>query len=276
MFLFAIKTYQTKYKDYYNTMDKLKEKLKNNELTLGSWLTFSDPAIAEIMAKTGFDWLVIDMEHSGLSFHDVQQMIRVIDLCGVAPLVRVMKNDSDIIKKCMDIGAHGVIVPCVNSQEDAKKAVNAVKYPPLGTRGVGLSRAQNYSQDFESYRKWNQENSIVIVQIEHYRAVENLESIMRVDGVDGFIIGPYDLSGSLGIPGEFDNPKFKVVLEEIHDKSSLFGFLMGQHVVNPDSDQVYTLVKKGFKFIAFGVDFLFFSENVRIKTDKLKSKLMNN
>ena len=209
-------------------------KLKKKETTIGSWVTFSDPAIAEIMAKSGFDWLVVDMEHSGLSINQAQEIIRVIDLCNVTPLVRVMENNPNLIKRYMDIGAHGVIIPMVNSKSDAERAVNAVKYPPIGTRGVGLSRAQNYSLDLESYREWNQKNSIVIVQIEHIKGVENLQSIIDVDGVDGLIVGPYDLSASLGHPGEFEHSlvqkAFQTIATSINDSSKPCGY----HVVEPN------------------------------------------
>lgn len=235
----------------------LKDKLRNRLLTIGSWLTIGHPAVAEIMAQAGFDWLTIDMEHSAISLSQAEDLIRVVELCGLPPLVRVSENNSNIIKQVMDIGAHGIIVPLVNTKEDAQAAVAAVKYPPIGTRGVGLYRAQRYSLDFESYRKWNQENCVVIALIEHVKAVENFESIMRVDGVDAFIIGPYDLSGSLGCPGEFDNPKVKEALEEIYAKAKKHGYLMGQHVVNPDPLLVKEKIKQGFKFVGVGTDFLF-------------------
>lgn len=251
----------------------LKNKLREKQLTIGSWITMSDPAIAEIMSKVGFDWLVVDMEHSGLSTHHAQELIRTIDLCGVVPLVRATENDPALLKRYMDMGAHGVLVPFVNSKADAEKAVAAIKYPPLGTRGVGLARAQNYSLDLESYRKWNQENSIVIAQLEHIKAVENLESIMGVDGIDGFIIGPYDLSGSLGVPGEFEDSRVKAALVEIKKKSERNGYLMGQHVVNPDPQEALSRIKDGIKFVAFGTDFLFLSGSCRDRLDKIKKEL---
>lgn len=254
-------------------MKNLKDRLIDKELTIGSWITFSDPAVAEIMSKLGFEWLVVDMEHSGLSFNQAQEIIRVIDLCNVTPLVRVMENNPELIKRFMDMGAHGVIVPLVNSRSDAEKAVNAVKYPPVGTRGVGLSRAQYYSLDLESYRKWNQDKSIVIVQIEHIKGVENLESIMGVNGIDGFIIGLYDLSGSLGLPGEFDHPKVKETLEEIYQKSRKFDYLMGQHVVPPNPQLVLDKIQEGIKFIGFGTDFLFFREHTKSCLEKVREHL---
>ena len=193
----------------------LKEKLRNRELTIGSWITIGSTVVAEIMAKAGYDWLTIDMEHSAITIDIAQELIRVIELCGVTPLVRVGNNDANLIKRVMDAGAHGVIVPMVNSREDAENAVRSVKYPPRGFRGVGLARAQKYGADFEGYKQWNDKNSIVIVQIEHILAVENLEEILSVPEVDGFIIGPYDLSGSLGVPGEFDNPEVLDALKRV-------------------------------------------------------------
>jgi 2-keto-3-deoxy-L-rhamnonate aldolase RhmA len=132
----------------------LKEKLKTQTLTIGSWITLSHPAIAEIMAKAGFDWLTVDMEHSAITLHQAQQLVQVIELSGCTPLIRVGENNPNLIKRAMDTGAHGVIVPSVDCREDALKAVRAVKYPPLGTRGVGLARAQGYGMEFEKYKEW--------------------------------------------------------------------------------------------------------------------------
>src|SRR3990172_7659368 len=181
-------------------MISLKNKLKKKELTIGSWITFANSAIAEIMAKAGFDWLTVDMEHSSLTISQAQQLIQTIELCGVAPLVRVGENNPNLIKRVMDAGSHGVIVPMVNSKEEANNAVNAVKYPPTGKRGVGLARAQGYGTTFEKYKDWVDRDSIVVIQIEHIEAVENLKDILSVSGIDAFIVGPYDLSGSLGVP----------------------------------------------------------------------------
>jgi 2-dehydro-3-deoxyglucarate aldolase len=244
-------------------MKNLKDRMKKRELTIGSWVTFSDPAVAEIMARAGFDWLTLDMEHSGLSTSQAQEIIRVIDLCGVPPLVRVMENHPEMLKRYMDMGAHGVIVPFVNSKEDAQKAVKAVKYPPAGTRGVGLARAQRYSLDLETYRRWNQENSIVIVQIEHVRAVENLEAIMDVEGVDGMIIGPYDLSSSMGCPGQFDHRDFKDALQDIYRRSRSRNYLLGHHVVTPDLEKLRESIGLGARFVGFGTDFLFLGESCK-------------
>ena len=251
-------------------MTHLKDRLHRRELTIGSWLTFGDPAVAEIMARAGFDWITLDMEHSGLSTTQAQEIIRVLDLCGVPPLVRVMENHQELIKRYMDMGAHGVIVPFVNSKADAQKAVNAVKYPPFGKRGVGLARAQRYSLDLAAYRDWNQEKSIVIVQIEHIKAVENLEEIMDVDGVDGMIVGPYDLSSSLGCPGEFEHRDFQDALNDIYRRSLTNNYLIGLHVVKPDPALVAKTIEGGARFVGFGTDFLFLGESCRTLLKGLK------
>lgn len=241
----------------------LKQRLVNMDITFGSWITIGNTIIAEIMAKSGYDWLTIDMEHSAITIDCAQELIRVIDLCNTTPLVRVGSNDETLIKRVMDAGAKGVIVPMVNSADDAKKAVDAVKYPPVGTRGVGLARAQAYGQDFEGYRHWNQENSIVIVQIEHIRAVENIEDIMNVNGVDGFIIGPYDLSGSMGIPGDFDHPDMVSVLKKVQEYSRINRILSGYHVISTEKSFVDEKINEGYKFIAHSLDMLFLGDKIK-------------
>jgi len=251
----------------------LKAKLKKNELTIGSWITLAHPAIAEIMAKAGFEWLVVDLEHSVITIREAEELIRIIELCGVTPLVRLSANDPVQIKRVMDAGAHGVIVPMVNSVEDAKKTVDAVYYPPIGSRGVGLARAQTYGADFEGYKAWLKDNAIVIVQIEHIKAVNNLEEILAVDGVDGFIVGPYDLSGSLNIPGEFSHPEMLSALDRIKDISKRVKKPSGFHVVQPDVDMLIKKIDEGYRFIAFSVDFLFLGRACRDSIRKIKGDI---
>ena len=241
----------------------LKQKLINREQTIGSWITIGSTAVAEIMARAGFDWLVVDMEHSAITLDIAQDMIRVIDLCEIPPLVRVGHNQPNLIKRVMDTGAHGVIVPMVNSKADAMQAVASVKYPPEGFRGVGLARAQKYGADFKGYKDWNQENSVVIVQVEHIDSVNNLEQILAVPGVDGFIVGPYDLSGSLGVPGQFNHPDVLEALQRIKDVAAEMNALSGFHVIPPDKKDLKEKEQQGYKFLAFSLDILFLGESCR-------------
>lgn len=253
----------------------LKEKLNKRELTIGSWITIGHAAVVEIMARAGYDWLTVDMEHSAITLDIAQDLIRVIELCGVVPFVRVGENDPNLIKRVMDVGAHGVIVPMVNSKEDAEKAVGAVKYPPVGFRGVGLARAQKYGINFEGYRQWNQDHSIVIVQIEHIRAVENLEAILGVEGVDGFIVGPYDLSGSLGVPGQFEHAEVKAALDRVMKVSQEMNVLSGFHVIPPEPEVFQEKIVQGYKFLAHSLDILFLGNGCRNAVNDIKTFLKN-
>jgi 2-keto-3-deoxy-L-rhamnonate aldolase RhmA len=232
----------------------LKEKMRKNELSIGSWITLAHPAIAEIMAKAGFDWLAVDLEHSVITIREAEELIRVIGLCGPAALVRLSCNDPVQIKRVMDAGAHGVIVPMVNSVAEAERAVTAVRYPPQGNRGVGLARAQGYGNAFEEYKNWLNREAVVIVQIEHVEAVENLAAILSVDGVDGFIVGPYDLSGSLGVPGNFEHPRMQKAMAKIISIGATSGKAPGIHIVEPDLTQLQQRREEGYRFLAYSVD----------------------
>ena len=232
----------------------LKEKLRNGELTIGSWITIGSSAIAEILANSGFDWLVVDLEHTTISLDQAGEIIRTIDLVGLPALVRLTDNDSNQIKRVMDAGANGIVVPMVNSMDDAKRAVSATRYAPIGNRGVGLARAQNYGSNFRDHLEWQKDGPVVIVQIEHQSALNNLTEIFSVPGVDGFIIGPYDLSCSMGIPGEFDRPEFIKAMDDILQAGLKAGCPAGLHIVEPDTDRLKKAIREGYRFIAYSVD----------------------
>jgi len=233
------------------------------KLTLGSWLTIPHPSVAEILGRTGFDWLTVDLEHSATSLETAGEMIRVIDLLGLKAMVRVGSHDANVIKRVMDAGAHGIIASTVNTVEEARGIVAAVKYPPVGTRGVGLSRAHGYAQEFERHYDWLNAEALVIVQIEHIDGVGNMEEIMNVPGVDGFFIGPFDLSASLGIPGKFDDPKMLDALAEVRRVKEKTGTLSGIHVVQPNPDDLKQRIEEGFEMIAYGIDYLFMANKAR-------------
>ena len=226
----------------------------HNKVTVGTWITLAQPAIAEIMANSGFDWIAVDLEHSTITIREAEELIRIISLSDVIPLVRLTSNDSNQIKRVMDAGSSGVIIPMVKTVDDVKHAVDAVKYPPNGERSVGLARAQKYGNSFNEYIEWQKKESIVIVQIEHIDAVNNLEEIFKVDGVDGYIIGPYDLSASLGIPGEFEETVFINAMERIKKVASDFDVMGGIHIIEPEPEQLQQRINEGYKFIAYSLD----------------------
>ena len=255
----------------------ISEKLMSNPLLLkplsiGSWITLGHPAVAEIMAEAGFDWLTVDLEHSVITIREAEELIRIIELKGVIPLVRLSSNDGVQIKRVMDAGAHGVIVPMVCTPQDALDAIRAVKYPPIGNRGVGLARAQGYGSRFDHYNRWQSENSIVIVQIEHIDAVNNLDSILSLDGVDGYIVGPYDLSGSMGIPGQFTAAEFVEAMDQIRVIAKRLNKPGGVHLIEPDIMELEKLIDEGNRFIAYSLDIRMLDNSCRVGLSTIAEK----
>ncbi len=239
-------------------------------VTIGSWLTLNNSSIAEIMADAGFDWLCVDLEHTITDYAEAQQLIIAIQSKGLKAFVRVGENNARIIKRVLDAGADGIIVPSVNSAAEARKAVDAVKYPPHGKRGVGLARAQNYGFGFEQYRDVKTKDIKLIAQIEHINAIQELDSIIQTDGIDGTFIGPYDLSGSLGKPGQWDEPEVKEALRVYEETAMKYKKWVGFHVVLPDYKLVEDKIAKGYNFIAFGFDAMFLGTMVRNQLNMLK------
>jgi len=246
----------------------------SSSISIGSWIQFSQPAHAEILAKAGFDWLAIDLEHSVINLREAEDLIRIIELCDVVPLVRMSSNNSVQIARIMDAGAHGVIVPMINEKEAAQAAVDAVFYPPKGKRGVGLARAHGYGAKFEEYQSWLPDHGIVIVQIENSKGIDNLRDILSVAGVYGFIVGPYDLSFSLGIPGQFAHPLMIEKMNEINEIANDFPHIKkGVHKIPIDPQPVLDAVQEGYELIAYSTDMLFMGESCRRGLNQIRSEL---
>ncbi len=232
----------------------LKTRLARQELTIGSWITLGHPSVAEIMAKAGFDWLVLDTEHSVLELSEVQAIIQVLDGQQCPAIVRLTSNHPDQIKRVMDAGASGIMVPMIKSAEDARAAVNAVYYPPEGTRGVGLARAQGYGASFQAYRQWLRDNAVIIAMIEHIQAIENIDAILSTPGIDAYIIGPYDLSGSMGRPGELEHPDVQAAIRQILQAGIRHHKAGGVHVIEPDPAMLQQRIEQGFTFLGYSLD----------------------
>jgi len=241
----------------------VKEKLKNKEVTLGSWIMIGHPEVAEIMAQAGFDWIAVDIEHSPINFETVQALFQAMKGTNCQPFVRLSDNDPVVIKRVMDCGATGIIVPMVNSMEDAEKAIKAVKYPPEGNRGVGLGRASGYGAHFEDYFKTINDQVVVIVMIEHIDAVNNIDSILSVPGIDGIFIGPYDLSGSMGIAGQLEHPDVIDAREKVIKSAHKHNIALGIYVVYPNSKEVKNRIEEGYTFIAYSTDTIMLGEECR-------------
>lgn len=240
-----------------------------NNVQIGTWVTLGNPSIAEILAAANFDWVCVDMEHSVIDYAEAQLLILAIQSKGKLAYVRVGENNTRIINRVLDAGADGIIVPMVCSADDARRAVEAVKYPPDGKRGVGLARAQGYGFTFDEYKNKKSKNIKFIAIIEHIDAIQNLKEIIEVDGVDGTFIGPYDLSSSLGKPGEYDAPEVKRAIAEYERVAGKYEKWIGFHVVPPDYQLVQDKIKKGYNFIAFSLDTMFLGNKCRSELSKL-------
>lgn len=253
----------------------LKNKLKNNTLTIGSWVTIGHPSIIDIMASAGFEWLVVDMEHTSIDLSQAHILISTIQANGMKALVRVSKNEEVIIKRVLDIGADGIIVPMVKSKNDAMQAINYAKYPPTGKRGVGLFRAQKYGLGFNEYKEWVENELVIIAQIEHIEAVQNIEEIITTDGIDGIIIGPYDLSGSMGYPGEYHREDVANAIQHVLDVCQTQNFPSGFHVIESEPSNLIKRAEQGCTFLAYSLDFFFLGDNARAGMLKIQQGLSN-
>lgn len=251
----------------------LKQKLKNNELTIGSWIMMGNSMSVEVMALAGFEWLVVDIEHTSINMETVQTLITTIQANNMKALVRVSKNEEVVIKKVLDMGADGIIVPMVSSKEDALQAVDYAKYPPMGKRGVGLYRASGYGTTFEEYKKWVNDELVIIAQIEHIDAVNNIDDIVSVEGIDGTIIGPYDLSGSMGYPGEFERDDVKIAVQKVLDRCKEKNVPSGFHVVDTNPSKLQEKIKQGCTFLAYGIDYFFMRDAAMSGMSKIKGEL---
>ncbi|MFA6136933.1 MAG: aldolase/citrate lyase family protein [Sulfurimonas sp.] len=241
----------------------LKNKLKNNQLTIGSWVTIGHPSVIDIMSSAGFEWLVIDMEHTSIDLTMAHNLIATIQANGMKALVRVSKNEEVIIKRILDMGADGIVVPMIKSKIDALEAIDYAKYPPVGKRGVGLFRAQKYGLGFDEYKKWVNEELVIIAQIEHIEAVENIEEIITTDGIDGVIIGPYDLSGSMGFPGEYNRDDVKEAIAKVLKVCKEKNVPSGFHVIESDPSKLQQRIDEGCTFLAYSLDFFFLGDCAR-------------
>lgn len=241
----------------------LKKRLAEKRPTIGSWLSLRDVNVCEMMARLGgFEWLVVDMEHTAIGVAEMSNLIQVTDLCGLDCLVRVGANDPLLIKQALDSGARGIIVPQINTPEEARQAAASAYYPPAGNRGAGLFRAQAYGGGFADYQSRAASETVVIVQIEHHVGVANLAEIMATDGVDAFFVGPYDLSASLDRAGQFDHPDVVECLDRIAAYAETGNKAAGIHVVEPDADTLRKRISDGFSLVAYGTDMLFLNDRL--------------
>lgn len=235
-------------------------RLVQRERLIGTLLTIPAPALAEMCADAGFDWLFVDMEHGAFDLDAVERVAQAVgERC--ACVVRVPSNDRVWIGKVLDLGVSGIIVPQVNSAAEAADAVRAAKYPPHGARGIGSGRASRYGAHLNEYLVGANDETAVIVQIEHADAVRHLEEIVRTPGVDALIIGPFDLSGSLGKPGRIADDDVQAAIAYVRETAVTREIPVG--IFSPTVEQAQRAWIAEDTLILVGADVLLFGHAVR-------------
>jgi 2-keto-3-deoxy-L-rhamnonate aldolase RhmA len=233
---------------YIFTMTTDKHKSKT---LIGTIFTTGSPQVAEIISLTGFDWVLIDMEHSTLSLDSVQNALQIVD-DRVLKIVRVPGNDEIWIKRVLDTGCDGILVPMVKTAEEARRVVMASKYPVEGQRSVGLTRAHKYGAAFKEYVSGANKDLVIMIQIEHADGVKNIDSILKVKGIDSIFIGPYDLSASMGYMGQPGHPEVRKAITYIKKKCSEAGLTYGIFGSTPEA--VAGEFTDGCTYLICGVD----------------------
>jgi len=249
----------------------LKKKLKKRERVFAYWITNYDLTTLEIVLKLGaYDCFVVDMEHFSISFQNLEEIIRLVDAYKKPTLVRIEKIEEKCISKSLDLGASGIIAPNVNSAEDLNLLIDSVYYPLKGSRGVGLTRSSNHGKDFSNYYKKFNNSVVIIPMIENVKALNNLDEIITNKDIDGILIGPYDLSASLGTPGKFGQLKFKKIIKKISNITKKNNVTCGMHIVHTNSANLSKHIRSGYNFIPFSTDIQIFVDGLSEKLNALK------
>lgn len=246
----------------------IREKIKEGRPTIGTWLQFPSTDVAEMLAKAGYDWVAADMEHASFGLAALPDIFRAVECGGAVPFARLPEADKVWIKAALEAGAQGLIFPMIESFEQLERAIDLATYPGQdfwrepgkaapAYRGVGFCRANGFGRDFDSYRRDVAPAIFLVAQIEHINAVENIDRILGHARLDAIMVGPYDLSGSMGLTGQFGHPDFQAAMNKIAEACARHGAVMGAHVVEPDPAALQAEIERGSRFIAYGIDSVF-------------------
>lgn len=238
-------------------MKNIKLQLQLGQPSIGSWMQLPDPSVAEIMGQAGFDWIAVDLEHGLFGIDALPDVCRAIELGGTVPFARIAQNACKDIKQALEAGVRGIIVPMIESRAEMEQAIGWALYPPIGRRGVGYSRANLFGQRFAGYFEKINEELVIVAQIESISAIRRLDEILSVPGIDAMIIGPYDLSASMGLTGQFDHSDFQAALTSATQTARERKIPMGLHIVQPDPELLQQKIAENYRFIAYGIDAVF-------------------
>ncbi len=235
----------------------LKEKLKGDEPLLGTMLSLPSPEIAEMVSVMGYDWVFIDAEHSALDYSQIQGLLQALRP-GCSGVVRVPLLDEIWVKKVLDLGVEGIIFPNIKSAKEAERAVRLCKYPPDGTRSVGITRAHTYGLEFKQYMQTANDELSLIIQVEHREAFEKIDEILEVPGIDAIFIGPYDYSASIGKTGMVEDEEVQREIARVREKCFRKKVPVG--IFGTSAKAVKPYLCQGYLLVTVGIDFLFLKE----------------
>jgi len=248
-------------------IQSIRKALAGGKPSLGSWMQIPNGSVAEIMGAAGYDWVAVDMEHGAIGVEQLPGLFRALELGNTLPLVRVAEGTAKECKQALDAGAGGVIVPNVQSAAQLVAIRDNCRWPPAGKRGVGFCRANLFGRNFQEYAREAQA-PLLVAMIEDIRAVQALDSILRVKGLDAILVGPYDLSASAGCTGDFNHPRFRAALAKIRKEASRLGIPAGVHVVSPSPRELKKRIQEGFRLIAYSIDAVLLAEALRFRPQK--------
>lgn len=239
----------------------IRQALKAGKPSIGSWMQIPHASVAEIMGQAGYDWVAVDLEHGAISVEQLPDLFRALELGGTLPLVRLAQGQTKDCKQALDAGAGGVIVPMVDSASQLELVRDVCRWPPAGVRGVGFSRANLFGKYFEAYTEEAQA-PLLVAMVEHIRAVDKLAEILQVVGLDAILVGPYDLSASMGLTAKFDHPRFEAIMQRIRALSHEHRIPSGIHIVTPEPAVLDKRLAEGHRFIAYSMDAVFLTNSV--------------
>lgn len=241
----------------------LKRKLRNRERVFGGWVSYPDPAITETFARAGFDFIAIDMEHTTISLSEAKRIITSCHSEGVTCLPRPVSHSNDIVKPLLEAGADGMIIQLVETAEEVQRLIEISKFPPVGRRSYGVNRAHGYGLDFDRYIvDWNAASTLIL-QIESIAAVDNIDALLAFDEVDGVMVGPYDISGSLGVPGQVNHPSVRDAARKVVEACARAGKSCSTQVANVTADAVEDVFAQGYTYVILGSDLFVLTEWAR-------------
>jgi len=248
--------------DRLNCIRKIRKNLASGNSSVGSWIQIPHPSIAEIMGDSGYDWVAVDLEHGAIAIHQLPDLFRALELGNTLPLARLAQGHPKDCKQALDAGAGGVIVPMVESADQLIAVRDSCRWPPAGLRGVAFSRANMFGKRFDGYSVEAQQ-PLLVAMIEQIQAVDNLKEIVDVEGLDAILIGPYDLSASMGMTADFQDDEFLNVMANILSISKKNGVPCGVHVVEPSVVELRERLKQGYRFLVYSIDSVLLGKNAQ-------------